>query len=317
MAVYIFQPVYQRRIWGGQHLRTLFGREIPEGETIGESWELVDRLEAQSTGILLGSEGSMTLHELWTGPERGRIFGSAAPSTDRFPILIKILDATDKLSLQVHPDARLAALLKGEPKTEMWYFLHTEPDAVIYAGLKRGVTRTSFKKAVEDKTVAQCFHCLKVARGEAILLPSGRVHGIGAGNVIWEVQQNSDTTFRVDDWDRVDSSGKPRKLHVEQALTCIHFEDQEPTLAQPHGERLISTDFFETRRNEFFDKETREIRVDPRSFLYVFVSRGSFAFAGYEWKSGSSALFSADTGAVEVTALTEEAELLLASFPLN
>jgi mannose-6-phosphate isomerase len=160
------------------------------------------------------------------------LLGPARSQDGRFPILIKILDAREKLSLQVHPPARVAAQLGGEPKTEMWYIADAQPGAELYAGLRRGVTREEFELRVRDGTVADCFHRVRVRAGDVMFLPSGRVHAIGAGIVIFEIQQNSDTTYRVFDWNRPGLDGKPRELHVEQSLQCIDFEDFEPALAQ-------------------------------------------------------------------------------------
>jgi len=131
-----------------------------------------------------------------------------------FPLLVKILDAQDKLSLQVHPPPAKAKELGGEPKSEMWYFAETTPEADIFAGLKRGVTRDEFERKTGDGTVAECFHHLVVKPGDVMFLPSGRVHALGAGSVLFEIQQNSDTTYRVFDWNRVGLDGKPRDLHI-------------------------------------------------------------------------------------------------------
>ena len=145
MAIWKFEPLAQERIWGGRNLER-FGRVLPEGRKIGETWELVDRPEAQSR-----IEGAgQTLGSLWSGKERKKIFGTRSPETDHFPILIKLLDAEEKLSLQVHPPAGKAKALGGEPKTEMWFFLETKPEAEIYVGLKRGVGRVEFEKAYKD-----------------------------------------------------------------------------------------------------------------------------------------------------------------------
>ena len=148
----------------------------------------------------------------------------------RFPLLIKILDAQDDLSLQVHPPAPRAEELKGEPKTEMWYVTDAQPDAAIYVGLRKGVLRADFERAVSEGTVAECVHRHRVRPGDAMFMPSGRVHAIGAGNVIFEIQQNSDTTYRVFDWNRVGLDGRPRELHVEQSMASIDFDDFEPAL---------------------------------------------------------------------------------------
>jgi mannose-6-phosphate isomerase len=148
-------------------------------------------------------------------------------------LLIKILDASEKLSLQVHPPAAHAAALGGEPKTEAWYIAEAQPGAELYVGLRKGCSRAEFTRKLEDGTVADCFHRVAVRTGDTMFLPSGRVHAIGAGMVIFEIQQNSDTTYRVFDWNRLGLDGKPRDLHVRQSLESINFSDYEPPLVQP------------------------------------------------------------------------------------
>ena len=172
-----------------------------------------------------------TLHDLWR-EHRSEIFGENTPDAARFPIIAKLLDAQEKLSLQVHPPASVAARFGGEPKTEMWYIADARPGAEIYAGLRRDVTRSGFERKINDGTVADCFHRLPVKAGDVMFLPSGRVHAIGDGLVIFEIQQNSDTTFRVFDWNRPGLDGHPRELHLEQSLQCIDFNDFEPSLAK-------------------------------------------------------------------------------------
>lgn len=148
----------------------------------------------------------------------------------RFPWLGKLLDAQDDLSLQVHPSVASSRMWGGEPKSEMWYVAAAEKDAKIYAGLKRGVGRADFERHLEAGTVAECFHILPVCVGDVLFLPSGRVHALGKGLVIFEIQQNSDTTYRVFDWNRVGLDGKPRSLHIQEGLSSIDFEDIEPPL---------------------------------------------------------------------------------------
>jgi len=224
-----FQPIFKDRVWGGRRLAKLYGKALPPGKPIGESWEITDRPEGVSV-IVNGPLAGKDLR--WLMQHHGRdVLGPAKPAADgRFPLLVKLLDAREKLSLQVHPPAAKAVALKGEPKTEMWYFADTDPGADIYVGLKRGVTRAEFERRTADGTVAECFHRIEVQRGDAMFLPSGRVHALGAGSVLFEIQQNSDTTYRVFDWNRVGLDGKPRELHVEQALESIDFEDFEPGL---------------------------------------------------------------------------------------
>jgi mannose-6-phosphate isomerase len=223
-----FQPIFQERIWGGRKLETLYGKTLPPGKIIGESWEISDRADANSI-VTNGPLAGKTLAELMHS-HRDAIMGRARSPDGRFPLLIKLLDAQDNLSLQVHPPQHLAADLGGCAKTEMWYVSAAEPGSMLYAGLRRGVTREEFADKTRKGTVAECFHQLPVREGDSLFLPSGRVHALGKGLVIFEIQQNSDTTYRVFDWNRVDAAGKPRQLHIEESLKCIDFEDFEPSL---------------------------------------------------------------------------------------
>lgn len=236
-----FHPLYMERVWGGRRLAEKFGRTIPDGAPIGESWELVDREDAQSV-VKNAPLAGKTLHELWT-TLREPVFGRVADSP-RFPLLAKILDARETLSVQVHPPARMAAELKGEPKTEMWFLLDSEPDAVLFAGFRRGTTRAKFEHALAEGHAADLLHRLPVHAGDAIFIPSGRCHAIGAGCFIVEMQQNSDTTYRVFDWNRVGLDGKPRPLHLRESLLSIDFADHEPSLAQREGETVVSCEYF-------------------------------------------------------------------------
>ena len=312
MAIWEFEPLAQERIWGGRNLAERFGRNLPEGKKIGETWELVDRSEAQSRE----KESKRTLHELWSGPERKKLFGSKAPETERFPILIKLLDAQDKLSLQVHPPAERAKELAGEPKTEMWFFLETRPDAEILTGLKEGIGKAEFEKALGEGKLADCFHRLKTEPGAAMFLPSGRVHGIGAGNVILEIQQNSDTTYRVYDWDRKDDLDKPRALHVKEALASIRWNDHEPTFVQPRGERMLACDHFKITRWWLAPGELRELVPNPRSFRYLFVASGKVREreSGEEWARGAARFISADQGPLLFEGI-EESLVIQVEFP--
>ena len=223
----VFEPLAMERVWGGRKLEESFGKRLPRGVPIGESWELTDRADAMS----VDRDSGTTLHEMWCNM-REQIFGARhlANPSQRFPILVKMLDARDKLSVQVHPPASVATSLSGEPKTEVWYFADCDDGALIYAGLRRGITKNEFEAALRDGRVESLLHPVPVKKAESIFIPSGRVHAIGAGNVIIEIQQNSDTTYRVYDWNRPGLDGKPRALHVEESLVCIDFSDYEPTI---------------------------------------------------------------------------------------
>ena len=243
---YKFQPILVERVWGGDALGR-FGKSVRPGQRIGESWEISDRIEAQSI-VSNGPLQGQTLHDLvaslgsqLVGTNAEILPGTTGPG--RFPLLIKLLDARDRLSLQVHPPADVAARLGGEPKTEMWYVLETEPHAHLIAGLRDGVTRYQFEEALRDSPIAtqqskieNYVHRFPVLPGESFFVPSGRIHAIDAGVVLAEIQQNSDTTYRVYDWGRAGLDGKLRKLHVPEALACIDFQDFEPRKIEPMAE---------------------------------------------------------------------------------
>jgi mannose-6-phosphate isomerase len=221
-----FQPLYQCRVWGGRALETALGRKLPAGDPIGESWDIVDRPEAQSI-VQGGPHDGKSLRAVLT-QHAAAVMGPEWPDKRPFPILVKWLDCRERLSLQVHPPADVARELEGEPKTENWYIAHTKPGAELIVGLKRGVTREQFRRAIAANAVEACVHHFRVASGDSILVQSGQVHAIDAGNLILEIQQNSDTTYRVYDWGRVGLDGHPRQLHIEQSLRSIDWSDFEP-----------------------------------------------------------------------------------------
>lgn len=235
-------PVFKQRIWGGQRLRAVFGKELPAGEKIGESWEIADLPEGKST--------------VANGPLRGETLGSvveryAEPITGTkdfpspFPLLIKFLDAQDVLSVQVHPDAQTCRRMgKGDLKTECWYVIRAEPGAVIYKGLKKPVTKERFARAIEDGTAAELLAPVPVEAGECHYLPAGTVHTLGAGLLIAEIQTPSDTTYRVFDWNRVDEAGRQRQLHIDEALESIHFDVTPEKLPVTTVGRLVDCEYF-------------------------------------------------------------------------
>jgi len=228
---FTFHPIFKERVWGGREIERLYGKKLPPGAPIGESWEISDR--PGDIGIIANDPlAGKDLHWLMENHARELLGDAKSAGQNRFPLLCKILDAREKLSLQVHPPVDKAAELGGEPKTEMWFIADAAPGAELYVGLKRGVTRAEFEKRIQTGEVDGCFHRIPVRAGDAMFLPSGRVHAIGAGLVIFEIQQNSDTTYRVFDWNRVGLDGKPRELHVAESLASIDFNDFEPTLVQ-------------------------------------------------------------------------------------
>ncbi len=234
-----FKPIYQERVWGGRSLASDLGRQLPDAQVIGESWDIVDREEAQSV-VVSGPFAGQSLRKIME-EKTEEIMGPHFAGQRAFPILVKWLDCQDRLSLQVHPPASIATSLKGEPKTENWYIVSANEDASLIVGLKNGVTREQFEKAIEEQTLESCVHRFGVKAGDSILVESGRIHAIDGGNLILEIQQNSDTTYRVYDWGRAGLDGVPRQLHVEESLQSIDFNDFEPSaLKAKNGDQLLA-----------------------------------------------------------------------------
>ncbi len=282
------QPIYQTRVWGGRELETLFGRALPpDGQPYGESWEVVDRPEAQSI-VAAGEFAGWSLHTLWQ-QRKAEIFGADAPNTERFPLLLKILDARDDLSIQVHPPADLAPSMGGEPKTEMWFVAEAEAGASLAVGVQPGMTRELFAEALAKGTVADAVHRLPVNAGDFIFIPSGRLHAIGGGLVIFEIQQNSDTTYRVFDWNRVGLDGAPRQLHVAESLQCIDFTDSHPAVSHGADGELVSCDYFVTRQHTV--QAGQEVLIaQPGDFRLLAIVRGSIRMDGCELTAGDHVL---------------------------
>jgi mannose-6-phosphate isomerase len=269
----IFKPIFKERVWGGRAIERLYGKNLPPGVPIGESWEISDR-PGDASVIANGPLAGKDLRWLMEHHER-KLLGNAKSANGRFPLLIKILDAQEKLSLQVHPPADKAAELKGEPKTEAWYIADAAPGAELYVGLKRGVTRAEFEHKIKTGAVAECFHRVPVKAGDTMFLPSGRVHAIGAGLVIFEIQQNSDTTYRVFDWNRVGLDGKPRDLHVAESLASIDFGDFEPGLVNDAIAEVGPWKYRNLVRHKLFNvtlnhlQSLTSVRVHLQGFLII------------------------------------------------
>lgn len=306
-----FAPIYMERIWGGRELERIYQRALPlPGRPYGESWEIVDREDAQSI-VHDGPWHGYSLHDLWMN-HREEIFGEGFADHPRFPILIKVLDARDDLSIQVHPPAPLASSMGGEPKTEMWFIAGRDPGAKLYAGLKTGVTRTDFEKSIADGSVADVIHTISPEPGDSIIIPSGRLHAIGAGFLIHEIQQNSDTTYRVFDWNRLGLDGQPRQLHVDQSLASINFDDFAPAMDKPDGSNLASCPYFHIDRLslEICDHITNP-RDDRFSILSV-VSGLLESDGGTRYQAGSFILLPRD--GAPLTAL-EDSDILQITLP--
>ena len=304
-----FEPIFMERIWGGRRLEHLFGKKLPPNKRIGESWEIVDREEAESV-VSNGPAKGKTLHQLWM-EHRTEIFGDVADSK-RFPLLIKLLDAEEKLSLQVHPPADVAERLGSEPKTEFWYVARVDPGAELYVGLREKISAADFRRALDAGEAADHLHAIRVKAGDGMFLPSGRFHAIGGGNLLVEVQQNSDTTYRVFDWNRTDDSGKPRKLHVEQAIASINFDDVRPELVRPDGEMLVRHELFEVQKWEL--KRARDIGPLGQ-FAVVCCLTGGVTCAGVTIGPGEFMLIPASLADRVVDQLTSGTSILRVTIP--
>lgn len=233
----------QDYLWGGDRLKSLvpgYSFGSAQDKPLAEIWAISDRPEDDRVSrVANGPLAGTTLRELMTQRPH-ELLGRAQPVDGKFPLLVKLLDAKERLSLQVHPPAEVAATLGGEPKSECWTMLDgTSPTSRLIVGIKPGVDRNRFEAAIGIGVLEPLLHSIKVRPGDFMYLPSGRLHAIDAGCFLLEIQQNSNTTYRVYDWGRVDrKTGQPRQLHVQQALASIDFDDVEPSLAKPDKEVL-------------------------------------------------------------------------------
>ncbi|NDC64355.1 MAG: class I mannose-6-phosphate isomerase [Planctomycetia bacterium] len=244
----LFHPVYRRYLWGGRRFATVLGRELPAGDDFAESWELVDRAADQSV-VSAGPLAGETLGRLVR--DRGaELLGRHAPVA-AFPLLFKFLDASLDLSVQVHPDDERAARLPtpDRGKTEAWYVVEAAPGSRVYAGLREGVDGRSFAEAVRTGRCDGCLHSFEARAGDCIFIPAGTVHAIGAGLMVAEIQQSSDVTYRLHDWNRTGPDGKPRPLHVDAGLEAVtRTEPVGPVRPAATSDsavhRLVTSDYF-------------------------------------------------------------------------
>ena len=293
----VFEPLYQHRVWGGRALSAAFNRHLPPDGRIGESWEIVDRPREQSV-VTRGPHAGRTLRQLLE-QHADALMGAGWDRARPFPILVKWLDCRDRLSLQVHPPRSVAAALCGEPKTENWYIARAEPGAALIAGLRRGVTRQDFERAIAGGGLEPLVHRFPVRTGDSMFVRSGRVHAIDAGNLILEIQQNSDTTYRVYDWGRVGEDGVPRQLHVTESLRCIDFDDFEPGVMRPAGAEAVLADCDEFRIRRLHRDAGGALPLDASEARLLSVVAGTVfvtnAAGRDRYAAGDNVLLPADT----------------------
>lgn len=305
-----FIPIFKDYPWGGRNLGEKLGRAIPDG-IVAESWEIAAHPNGSST-VNNGPLAGLTLPQVQEklGEDLLGSNNAAALKAGKFPLLIKLLDANRWLSVQVHPNDQYGLAHEGDwGKTEMWVVLHAEPGAEIIYGFKAGITREKFVKAVAQGKTTDLLHRLPVKVGDVVFVPSGAVHALGPGTIIAEIQQNSDVTYRIDDW------GRPRPLHIQQALDVLDFNLVEPSALEP--EELLDEDglrieqigrcqYFETERliipagNSFYglcEGETFEIWAVLSGKVTLDWDGEPLSISGVNW-----VLLPAELGEFQITA---------------
>jgi len=305
-----FKPVFKDKIWGGNRIKTSLGLDFSPLPTCGEAWVLSGVAECQTVvanGFLAGNELNEILEIYMDELVGEQVYEKFE---NEFPILVKFIDANDYLSVQVHPDDVLAASRGvGSGKTEMWYVLDAEPGAELISGFNRKMDAATFREFVEQKRLKEILNVEKVKSGDVFFIPSGRVHALGPGILLAEIQQTSDTTYRIYDWDRVDTQGKSRELHTGLAMDAIDFTavDSYRTRYKPEINKtasLVESPFFTTNLLEF-DQSTEKDYSDLDCFvIYVCVAGKAVVKADAEELSlvaGEVLLLPATTGEVLLT----------------
>ena len=316
MTIIKFEPLYKERPWGGSNLGTFFEREIKlESNNIGESWDIVDRNEAQSI-VQSDLYKGLSLREI-IARDCLTIMGPNWDKEARFPILVKWLDCRERLSLQVHPPDKIASTLQGEPKTENWYVAHATKDAGLFIGFKQVSNKQYFKKALADKDAENLCHRIKSKEGDSVLVESGRIHAIDGGNLILEIQQNSDTTYRVYDWGRVDQNNRSRTLHIEESLKSINFNDTKPAILNTQNSEGILTlancKFFRIKKYSFEKGTKLNLKVADIDCSIVHLISGSIQIGTDLIKKGEQVL-SPFSSECDVTLLTDSVFLVTDQF---
>jgi mannose-6-phosphate isomerase class I len=256
-------------VWGGSRLRSFYGRDIPTDKT-GESWDITCR-PAEMSVIENGPDAGTPLNDWFAGDREGTL-GTRVSAEEGFPLLVKIIDAQDNLSVQVHPDDAYARAAGERGKSEMWYILHAPEDGCLIIGLKDGVTRETLERAVETGTVEECLHRLPVAKGDMIDIPAGLVHALTRGVMVAEIQQNSDVTYRLYDYNRLGLDGKPRALHVRDSLNVTYFDNVLPKKVVTGN--TISNRYFCVTKIPL--DGTLEKRSDRETFTLLTCVKGAF-----------------------------------------
>lgn len=308
-----FLPIYQSRLWGGRRHATLPGRTLPAGmDDCGESWEISDRPEAMSR-VFGGPYEGCTLHELWEN-HREELFGPGYERFECFPILAKILAPEQVLSVQIHPDAATAAQLGSDEKNECWYFADADGGrAELFAGFPPGTTGEDCRHAFRNGDIARLMQRREARPGESIFIPAGTVHALGAHCLVYEIQQNADTTYRIDDWGRLDKNGHPRELHRDQALACMQGEPQPVQLRAAGEGEVAACPHFTIR--EVHLKQGEKLPFDPAHFAVVTVIEGLLEDDSRTLQPGSFGILTAGQPAPRAT--SSRARVLVTTVPAS
>ena len=280
-----FEPILKDKIWGGTRLKTMLYKEISPANCCGESWEVSGLVgdESMITNGFLAENNLNELLEIYmtelVGEKNYEKYGLG------FPLLIKFIDAQDNLSVQVHPNDELAQRKYGQSgKTEMWHVIASEPGSGLYVGFNKTVSKAQFEEAIANGTVDEVLHFYPVQPGDTFMIPAGTVHAIGKGVLLAEIQQPSDITFRVFDWNRLDDEGNSRELHVQEALEAIDFDHQTDNFKveyQPQLNktvRLVRSQYFNTSLLEF-DQPLNKSFVEIDSFVIYMCLDGQILLA--------------------------------------
>lgn len=326
----VFEPVFRSYLWGGRRLATKLGKILPDEGIWAESWEVVDHPQGQSVvsngpwqGWSLGKLVSEYRKEILGPSFASSIHGNARPNHfDRFPLLLKYLDCQNVLSVQVHPDDAYGLGMETPDlgKTEAWYIIDAQPGSLLYAGLKEGVSRGDLAQAIAGGTTQECLHSMSPQAGDCIFIPAGTVHALGAGLVVAEIQQSSDCTFRLFDWNRVDATGTPRPLHVEQALDVIDFTKgpvhrMDPRQTESSGVcELVCCDKFRLLRYD----QPSSYRLGSSTCMILAVPRGAATvqtrYGQIDLAAGQSALIPQACG--EALLVVEKDSTVLVAEPI-
>lgn len=314
-----FTPIFKSVLWGGKRIAQ-FKNMPPQGDHVGESWEL-SPMKGNESVVSEGPMKGRTLPELMIS-DGEEIMGKRlyANYGDKFPLLIKFIDSTDDLSIQVHPDDELAAKRHNSlGKTEMWFSVLPAEGAYLYAGFKKQITPEQFRAMVADNTIVDVLGKFYPKRGDMFFLPAGRVHSIGRGNFVLEIQEASDITYRIYDYDRRDAQGNPRQLHIEESVDSITYNDTEMTVDhfEPKaGEEIVmeSCPFFTTTLMEIEGTTTLKL-AERDSFSVVISTRGNAVLTAPDGSKtilnqGETVLVPASMESLDITASGDSCEIV-------